>query len=69
MIVGRFNAGVVLVSIKLWFFCPEGRIALKICDNDSSVEIDQVLKDQFTPAISAGLHKQSTFRKPAKFDR
>jgi hypothetical protein len=35
----------------------------------SSVELDQVLKDQLTPAISARLHKQSTFRKPAKFDR
>src|SRR5450759_5918020 len=35
----------------------------------SSVELDQVLKDQLTPAISARLHKQSAFRKPAKFDR
>ena len=34
----------------------------------SSVEIDQVLKDQFTPGISVRLYKQSTFRKPAKFD-
>src|SRR5450432_922933 len=33
------------------------------------VKLDQVLKDQLTPAISARLHKQSTFRKPAKFDR
>src|SRR5450755_3679268 len=40
-----------------------------VCDHDSSVELDQVLKDQLTPAISARLHKQSTFRKPAKFDR
>src|ERR1700682_4019934 len=40
-----------------------------VCDHDSSVEFDQVLKDQLTPAISARLHKQSTFRKPAKFDR
>src|ERR1700681_907915 len=39
------------------------------CDHDSSVELDQVLKDQLTPAISARLHKQPTFRKPAKFDR
>src|SRR6202161_1866794 len=39
------------------------------CDHDSSVELNQVLKDQLTPAISARLHKQSTFRKPAKFDR
>jgi hypothetical protein len=37
--------------------------------HDSSVELDQVLKDQLTPAISARLHKQSTFQKPAKFDR
>src|ERR1700733_15540839 len=42
---------------------------VEICDHDSSVELDQVLKDQLTPAISARLHKQSTFRKPAKFDR
>src|ERR1700676_4224856 len=42
---------------------------IEICDHDSSVELDQVLKDQLTPAISARLHKQSTFRKPAKFDR
>src|SRR5882757_9849318 len=40
-----------------------------VCDHDSSGELDQVLKDQLTPAISARLHKQSTFRKPAKFDR
>src|ERR1700736_3200996 len=38
-------------------------------DHDSSVELDQVLKDQPAPAISARLHKQSTFRKPAKFYR
>src|SRR6202451_918857 len=42
---------------------------IEICGHDSSVELDQVLKDQLTPAISARLHKQSTFRKPAKFDR
>src|ERR1700682_3624038 len=42
---------------------------IEICDHDSSVELDQVLKDQLTPAISARLHKQSTFQKPAKFDR
>src|ERR1700680_251389 len=42
---------------------------IEICDHDSSVELDQVLKDQLTPAIFARLHKQSTFRKPAKFDR
>jgi len=49
--------------------CPQGRIASKICDPDSSVELDQVLEDQWTPAISARLHKQSAFRKPAKCDR
>src|ERR1700719_1814458 len=42
---------------------------IELCDHDSSVELDQVLKDQVTPAISARLHKQSAFRKPAKFDR
>ena len=35
----------------------------------SFFELDQVLEDQLTPAISARLHKQSTFRKPAKCDR
>jgi hypothetical protein len=35
---------------------------------DLSVELDQVLKDKLTPAISARLHKQSAFRKPAEFD-
>src|SRR5512132_3162637 len=35
----------------------------------SSVELDQVLKDQPTPSVSARLHKQPAFRKPAKFDR
>src|SRR6202022_2754597 len=51
--------------------CPLStrRDRIEICDHDSSVELDQVLKDQLTPAISARLHKQSTFRKPAKFDR
>src|SRR5580704_17164126 len=42
---------------------------IEMCDHDSSVELDQVLKDQLTPAISARLHKQSTFQKPAKCDR
>ena len=42
---------------------------IELFDHDSSVELDQVLKDQLTPAISARLHKQATFRKPAKFDR
>src|SRR5580704_12506521 len=41
----------------------------QICDHDSSVELDQVLKDQPTPSVSARLHKQPAFRKPAKFDR
>src|ERR1039458_4912550 len=44
-------------------------VIIELSDHDSSVELDQVLKDQLTPAISARLHKQSTFRKPAKFDR
>src|ERR1035438_2864663 len=44
-------------------------VIIELSDHDSSVELDQVLKDQSTPAISARLHKQSTFRKPAKFDR
>src|SRR5258708_20093497 len=35
----------------------------------SRLLLEQVLKDQLTPAISARLHKQSTFRKAAKFDR
>src|ERR1700730_937745 len=42
---------------------------IEICEHDSSVKLDQVLKDQLTPAISARLHKHSTFRKPAKCDR
>src|ERR1700676_2201140 len=42
---------------------------IEICDHDSSVKLDQVLKDQLTPAISERLHKQSTFQKPAKCDR
>src|SRR5664279_5318215 len=42
---------------------------VEICDHDSSVELDKVLENQPTPAISPRLHKQSTFRKPAKFDR
>jgi hypothetical protein len=28
-----------------------------MCDHDSSVELDQVIEDQPTPAISARLHK------------
>lgn len=31
------------------------------CDHDSSVELEQILKDQLTPAISARLHKQPAF--------
>src|ERR1700720_2688052 len=42
---------------------------IELSISDSSVELDQVLKDQPAPAISARLHKQSTFRKPAKFYR
>src|SRR5450631_1984539 len=42
---------------------------IEICDHDSLAELNQVLKDQLTPAISARLHKQSAFRKPAEFDR
>jgi len=62
-------------SFTIWtFFCVLIDISplqdrIEICDYDSSVELDQVLKDQLTPAISARLHKQSTFRKAAKFDR
>src|ERR1022692_3170203 len=57
-------------SSNLSVFLTSDRVdRIKICDHDSSVELDQVLKDQLTPAISARLHKQSTFRKPAKFDR
>lgn len=35
----------------------------------ASVEFDQVLEDQLTPALSARLHQQSAFRKPAELDR
>src|ERR1035438_6308013 len=41
----------------------------RIWDYDSSVELDQILEEQLTPAVAARLYKQSTFRKPAKFDR
>src|SRR3546814_16210021 len=34
-----------------------------------SVKLDQILEDQAAPAIRVRLHKQATFRKPAKFDR
>src|SRR6267154_2301146 len=55
--------------IPSWPSCRPRQDLIELCDHDSSVELDQVLKDQLTPAISARLHKQSTFRKPAKFDR
>src|SRR3954454_24516216 len=35
----------------------------------SSVELDQILEDQLTPAVSTRLQEQSAFRKPAKLDR
>jgi len=44
-------------------------VIIELFDHDSSVELDQVLKDQPAPTISARLHKQSAFGKPAKFDR
>src|SRR5690606_35045719 len=34
-----------------------------------SVDLDQILEDQAAPAIPVSLHKQATFRKPAKLDR
>ena len=46
--------------------CPPIRVK---SNHASSVELDQVLEDQSTPASSARLHEQSTFRKPAKLDR
>ena len=45
------------------------RIVHPVCDHDSSVELDQVLKDQLTPTVSARLDQQPAFRKPAEFDR
>jgi hypothetical protein len=44
-------------------------VIIEIRDQDSSIELDQVPKDQPTPAISPRLHKQPTFRKAAEFDR
>jgi hypothetical protein len=38
-------------------------VSLPVGTSCSSAELDQVLKDQLTPAISARLRKQSTFRK------
>src|SRR5882724_1074278 len=55
--------------IPSWPSCRPRQDRIEICDRDSSVELDQVLEDQLTPTISSRLHKQSTFRKPAKFDR
>src|SRR3546814_20621755 len=42
-----------------------------VCSSDLvlSVKLDQILEDQAAPAIRVRLHKQATFRKPAKFDR
>jgi hypothetical protein len=65
----RLSTGIALASIKLWLPLSTRQDRIEIYDHDSLVELDQVLKDQLTPAISARLHKQSTFRKPAKFDR
>src|SRR5450755_3551069 len=64
----RLTAGVALASIKMWLSFSTRQDRIEICDHDSLAELNQVLKDQLTPAISARLHKQSTFRKPAKFD-
>src|SRR6202035_3426100 len=44
-------------------------VIIELFDHDSSVELDQVPKDQPAPTVSPRLYKQSTFRKPAKFDR
>jgi hypothetical protein len=52
----------------MWLSFSTRQDRIEICDHDSLAELNQVLKDQLTPAISARLHKQSTFRKPAKFD-
>ncbi|MBP1844596.1 hypothetical protein J2046_002855 [Rhizobium petrolearium] len=35
----------------------------------SSIELDQVLEDQLTPAIAARLDQQSAFSEPTKLDR
>lgn len=45
------------------------RDRLAICDRGTSVELDQVLEDQLTPALAARLHQQSSFREPAELDR
>src|SRR6266567_7884540 len=42
---------------------------IETCDYDSPVELDQVLEDQVPPPFPARMHRQSTFRKPAKLDR
>src|SRR5579862_1361917 len=48
---------------------PIAWVVLSVSLSCSSVELDQILEDQPTPTISARLHEQSAFRKPAKFDR
>src|SRR5580698_9386463 len=58
-----------LCPISLDTMSSMGQDRIEIYDHDSSVELDQVLKDQLTPAISARLHKQSSFQKPTKCDR
>ena len=47
--------------------CTRGKTASKFAIT-ISLELDQILEDQLTPAISSRLHEQSTFRKPAKYD-
>src|SRR5580700_325161 len=61
----------IMPSLQSHCGCPLStrQDRIEMCDHDSSVELDQVLKDQLAPAISARLHKQSTLRKPAKCDR
>ena len=69
MFGARLTAGVALASTKRWLPFVQETGSHRTSDHDSSVELDHVLEDQLTPAISACLHKQSTFRKPAKLDR
>src|SRR5262245_26683282 len=45
-----------------------GVVSLPVGTSCSSVELDQVLEDQMTPAVSTRLDQQSAFRKPTKFD-
>src|SRR5262249_16827491 len=42
---------------------------IEVRNQDSLAELDQVFEDQLPPTVSPRLHKQSAFRKPAKFDR